>query len=70
VKLIENCFLYGIVDIGYVPEQNVGIVTKQLVAGGIDILQLRAKGYLKYPDCERGAGDVADYEIRRCSSGC
>ncbi len=47
MKLIENCFLYGIVDIGYVPEQNVGIVTEQLVAGGIDILQLRAKGYLK-----------------------
>ena len=47
VKLIGNCFLYGIVDIGYVPEDNVGIVTGQLVAGGIDVLQLRAKGYLK-----------------------
>jgi thiamine-phosphate pyrophosphorylase len=47
VKLIGNCFLYGIVDIGYVPEQNVGIVTRQLVAGGIDIVQLRAKGHLK-----------------------
>jgi len=47
VKLIGNCFLYGIVDMGYVPEENVGIVTGQLVAGGIDVLQLRAKGYLK-----------------------
>jgi thiamine-phosphate pyrophosphorylase len=47
VKLIGNCFLYGIVDLGYVPEDNVGIVTGQLVAGGIDVLQLRAKGYLK-----------------------
>ena len=47
MKQIGNCFLYGIVDIGYVPEQNVGIVTGQLVAGGIDILQLRAEGCLK-----------------------
>jgi hypothetical protein len=30
-----------------VPEQNVGIVTGQLVAGGIDILQLRAEGCLE-----------------------
>jgi thiamine-phosphate pyrophosphorylase len=47
VKLIGNCFIYGIVDIGYVPEQNIGIVTGQLVAVGIDILQLRAEGCLK-----------------------
>ena len=47
VKLIGNCFLYGIVDLGYVPEEKVGMVTRQLVAGGIDVLQLRAKGYLK-----------------------
>ena len=47
MKLIGNCFLYAIVDTGYVPERDVLIVTRQLVAGGIDILQLRAKGYLK-----------------------
>jgi thiamine-phosphate pyrophosphorylase len=47
VKRIGNCFLYGIVDLGYVLDRNVGLVTNQLVAGGIDVLQLRAKGRSK-----------------------
>jgi thiamine-phosphate pyrophosphorylase len=36
--------LYGIVDLGYVKPENVVSMTQQLLAGGIDILQLRAKG--------------------------
>jgi thiamine-phosphate pyrophosphorylase len=47
VKLIGDCFLYGIVDLSYVLEKNVALVTSQLVAGGIDIVQFRAKGYSK-----------------------
>ena len=47
MKPIGNCFLYGIVDLGYVPSRNVASVTSQLVAGGIDILQLRAKDHSK-----------------------
>jgi thiamine-phosphate pyrophosphorylase len=47
VKLIGDCFLYGIVDLSYVPEKDVGLVTNRLVAGGVDILQLRAKGHQK-----------------------
>jgi thiamine-phosphate pyrophosphorylase len=47
VKRIGDCFLYGIVDLGYVSDRNVGLVTSQLVAGGIDVLQLRAKGRSK-----------------------
>jgi len=47
VKRIANCFLYGIVDLGYVLDRNVGVVTSQLVAGGIDVLQIRAKGRSK-----------------------
>jgi thiamine-phosphate pyrophosphorylase len=47
VKRIGDCFLYGIVDLGYVLDRNVGLVTRQLVAGGIDVLQLRAKGRSK-----------------------
>ena len=47
MKCIGNCFLYGIVDLGYVLDRNVGLVTNQLVAGGIDVLQLRAKGRSK-----------------------
>ena len=44
MKLIDACFLYGIVDLSYVLEENVGMVTSRLVAGGVDILQIRAKG--------------------------
>ena len=47
MKRIANCFLYGIVDLGYVLDRNVGVVTSQLVAGGIDVLQIRAKGRSK-----------------------
>jgi thiamine-phosphate pyrophosphorylase len=35
--------LYGIVDLGYVSAVQVASVTRQLLAGGVDILQLRAK---------------------------
>jgi thiamine-phosphate pyrophosphorylase len=44
VKPLGDCLLYGIVDLGYVLDRNVGLVTNQLVAGGIDVLQVRAKG--------------------------
>ena len=47
MKRIADCFLYGIVDLGYVLDRNVGVVTSQLVAGGIDVLQIRAKGRSK-----------------------
>ena len=41
---LENARLYGIVDFGYVAEDDVEKVTADLLAGGVDILQLRAKG--------------------------
>jgi thiamine-phosphate pyrophosphorylase len=37
--------LYCILDLGYTPEQNAEEVTAQLLAGGADLLQLRAKGH-------------------------
>jgi thiamine-phosphate pyrophosphorylase len=40
---IEHCFLYGIVDLGYVKLTDVTEMTRKLVRGGIDLLQLRAK---------------------------
>jgi len=40
---IEHCFLYGIVDLGYVKPRDVPDMTRKLVRGGIDLLQLRAK---------------------------
>lgn len=35
--------LYGILDLGYVPIGNVEAMTEDLCAGGVDVLQLRAK---------------------------
>ena len=36
--------LYGIVDLGYAPEGRLAEVTRELIAGGAGIIQLRAKG--------------------------
>jgi thiamine-phosphate pyrophosphorylase len=44
VNALEHCFIYGIVDLGYVKPDAVTEMTKKLVRGGIDLLQLRAKG--------------------------
>ena len=44
---LSRCFLYGILDLGYVDPDQVATVTAQLLLGGIDILQLRAKGHPK-----------------------
>ena len=37
--------LYAILDLGYVERARVNEVAETLVAGGVDLLQLRAKGY-------------------------
>ena len=47
MKPLSSCFLYGIVDLGYVTVDKVATVTAQLVQGGVDILQLRAKEHSK-----------------------
>jgi thiamine-phosphate pyrophosphorylase len=36
--------LYGIVDLGYAPEEKLPEVTRELLQGGAGIIQLRAKG--------------------------
>ena len=40
---LYHCHLYGILDLGYVARDAVVPVAEELVNGGIDILQLRAK---------------------------
>ncbi|MDO4410236.1 MAG: thiamine phosphate synthase [Akkermansia sp.] len=40
---LKNCHLYGILDLGYTPQENIIPVTLALLDGGIGILQLRAK---------------------------
>lgn len=37
-------FLYGILDLSYVDPADAVSVTRELLAGGVDLLQLRAKG--------------------------
>jgi thiamine-phosphate pyrophosphorylase len=43
MKAIFECRLYGILDCGYVASERVEFVAGQLIRGGIDVLQLRAK---------------------------
>lgn len=40
---LADCRLYGILDLGYVKPDAAVQVTRQLVQGGVDILQIRAK---------------------------
>ncbi|MFD2255105.1 thiamine phosphate synthase [Luteolibacter algae] len=43
-NLLAEAVLYGIVDFGYVSEKDILAVTRGLLDGGADIIQLRAKG--------------------------
>lgn len=44
MKPLAEARLYGIVDLGYVGEAEVAGAAAALIEGGVDILQLRAKG--------------------------
>ena len=44
VRVLNQASLYGILDLGYVAAARVGEVTRELIRGGVDVLQLRAKG--------------------------
>ena len=43
MKPLADARLYGIVDLGYVPSEAAIVAAERLVAGGVDVLQLRAK---------------------------
>jgi thiamine-phosphate pyrophosphorylase len=43
MRSLNDCRLYGIVDLGYVTPGDVPAMTRKLIEGGVDILQLRAK---------------------------
>jgi len=41
---LRECRLYGIIDLGYVPQpEDCGIIAEQMVDGGVDLIQLRGK---------------------------
>ncbi len=42
---LQNALLYGIIDLGYVKPEDISERTTQLLEGGVDILQLRAKNH-------------------------
>ncbi len=41
---LNDCRLYGIIDLGYVEEPDLACVAEQMVEGGVDLIQLRGKG--------------------------
>ncbi len=44
LKPLIDCHLYGILDLGYVEASDAVHVATRMIAGGVDIIQLRAKG--------------------------
>ncbi|HEV3408951.1 MAG TPA: thiamine phosphate synthase [Chthoniobacterales bacterium] len=42
-RSLDQCRLYGIVDVGYVSAADAPRVTREMLRGGIDVIQLRAK---------------------------
>lgn len=42
---LGGCRLYGILDLGYVDAANAIRVAREMIAGGVDLIQLRAKGH-------------------------
>jgi thiamine-phosphate pyrophosphorylase len=63
LKLCVNGLLYGIVDIGYVAPTDVRRVTEQLLSGGVDLVQLRAKKLSK-TEIVRLAGEMLEITRR------
>jgi thiamine-phosphate pyrophosphorylase len=43
VRAPGDCHLYGILDLGYISPNECAPVAEQMIAGGVDIIQLRAK---------------------------
>ncbi len=49
---LQDARLYGIIDLGYLEESSCEAVARSLLAGGVDVLQLRAKSYEVSRICE------------------
>lgn len=61
---LNRCRLYGILDLGYVESSEAPRVAEQMIDGGVDLIQLRAKGH---PSAEiaRVATALHDVTLRR-----
>ena len=45
MKDIADCHLYGILDLGYATPETAPRIVSQIIAGGVDLIQLRAKNF-------------------------
>jgi thiamine-phosphate pyrophosphorylase len=52
---LSRCLLYGILDLSYVDKTNMEIVAGKMIAGGVDIIQLRAKNLAANEIAQAGA---------------
>ncbi len=43
MRTLDDCHLYGIIDLGYVEKSNAVRVAEAMIKGGIDLVQLRGK---------------------------
>jgi thiamine-phosphate pyrophosphorylase len=41
---LNECRLYGIIDLGYVEHPDLARVAEEMIEGGVDLIQLRGKG--------------------------
>jgi thiamine-phosphate pyrophosphorylase len=44
MRTLHDCYLYGIIDLGYVEKSNAVRATEAMIKGGADLIQLRGKG--------------------------
>jgi thiamine-phosphate pyrophosphorylase len=45
MRALRECRLYGIIDLGYIPQgRDCNRVAEQMITGGVDLIQLRGKG--------------------------
>jgi thiamine-phosphate pyrophosphorylase len=43
MRTIDDCYLYGIIDLGYVEKSNAVRAAEAMIKGGVDLIQLRGK---------------------------
>src|SRR5213596_1408665 len=43
MRTLQDCHLYGIIDLGYVDESNAVRAAAAMIKGGVDLIQLRGK---------------------------
>ncbi len=63
-EALLNARLYGIADLGYVSTCDLVPVTRALCEGGVDLLQLRAKGH------SAGEIEILAKEVHRVTQAC